>query len=461
MSKKLFYLCITMLMLCSCSDDIATSPDIQPAVSCDTLNLGTLLAGNSSPTYQLKLYNRNNKEIKLTSIVLRNAETSGFRMNVDGMNGTSFTQSEFLRIASGDSLFVFVEATFPPKSNGIEKHTDFIDVLCNGKTSSIVLEAVSKDVRKLSGYIVTQDETWSNAEEIQIFDSLVVAKDVTLTLCDSVTLYLHDKTDIIVYGSLVSKGSLERPVTIRGDRTDWLFENLPYDNLPAQWGNLYLRKESKGNKFENTNIRGMSQGIFIDSSDATFDCCKIKNAEGNLLSLKNANVTMTNCELSNSSGSLMNVVGGSYEITHCTLSNYHFASVITQQALRVSNNDTINKVSIPLHKFDMTNSILWGRRFLPDVAFEYVKPAEEDSIFSYHFDHCLLHAEGTDDNEFVSTKWNEDPKFLLIDDKNYSYDFRVQKESPCIGWGVPTEVKTDIEGKSRPAAPTIGCYEPQ
>lgn len=459
MIKRLLFIFLAAIMLISCSDDIATSPEMQPEVSCDTLKMGQLLAGNSSPTYQLKLYNRNSKEIQLSSIVLRNAETSGFRMNVDGMNGSSFTQPDFLRIASGDSLFVFVEATFPQNGNGVEQHKDYIDVLCNGRTSSVVLTAESKDVRKLTAYTITANETWSKAEEVQIFDSLVIAKGVTLTLADSVTLYLHDKANIVVYGSLQSKGTLERPVTIRGDRTDNMFENLPYDNLPAQWGNLYLCKDSKGNNFEHTFIRGMAEGISVEGTDASFNCCHIKNANGNLVSARKATMSFTNCELSNASGSLLEIVGGSYEIEHCTLANYHFAAVINQEALRISNNDTINKVAVPLHKCNITNTIVWGRKFVPDIALEYVKPAEGDSIFSYHFDHCLLRAEGTDDNEFVSTKWNEDPLFLNIDDKNYTYDFHLQKESPCLNAGILRGVLTDIEGKTRNASPTIGCYE--
>ena len=462
MFKKLLYICISVFLILSCSDDIATSPDMQPEASCDTLKMGTLLSGNSSPTYQLKLYNRNSREIQLSSIILRNAQTSGFRMNVDGMNGSSFTQPEFLRIASGDSLFVFVEATFPQKGNGVETHTDYIDVSCNGRTSSIVLEATSKDVRKLSAYVVTKDETWNNAEEIQIYDSLVIAQNATLTLTDSVTLYLHDKADVVVYGSLHCNGTLDRPVTIRGDRTDWMFDNLPYDNLPAQWGNLYLRKESKDNRFTHTFIRGMSDGIFVDSTDAEFDCCHIKNSNGSLITGYCSVMSLRNSLLSNASGSLLDIVGGSYDIVHCTLANYHFASVMTQEALRISNNDTINKVAVPLHKFEITNTIVWGRQFVPDIAIEYVKPAEGDSIFSYRFDHCLLHAEGTEDNEFIESKWNEDPLFVNIDEKNYTFDFHLQKESPCIGAGNPVvldKIKTDIEGKTRSATPTIGCYE--
>ena len=161
--KNLVLILLAMLSLISCDDDFATGSESQPVASADTLHMGTILAGNSSPTYQLKLYNPNSKELKLTSIVLRNAPSSGFRMNVDGMNGTSFTNSDLLRIASGDSLFVFVEATFQPEGKGIQHHLDYVDVSCNGKTTTVVLDAVSKEVRKLQGYVVTANEVWDRA----------------------------------------------------------------------------------------------------------------------------------------------------------------------------------------------------------------------------------------------------------------------------------------------------------
>ena len=456
--KNLLYIVIAAFLLFACDEEVVTRGGAQPTPSVDTLHLGTLLAGNSSPTYILKLYNRNSQDLKLTSITLRDAATSGFRMNVDGMNGSSFTDSNLLRISAGDSLFMFVEATFPSVGAGTHKHFDYVDVVCNGRTSTIVLEAECKDVKKLSAYTVTSDEIWTDGTEVQIYDSLVVANGAILTLTNSTTIYLHDKANIVVHGTIISIGSTDNPVTIRGDRTDNMFDNLPYDNLPSQWGNIYLRKESQGNFFINTNIHGMSDGILVES-DAFFINCRLKNSDGNLVTAINAEMMIENCELSNAAGSLLDIIGGSYDIVHCTLSNYNFASAIKQETLRLSNRDTVNNTTAPLLKCNIVNSIIWGKKFEPDVRLDYYPTAEGDSIFNYRFDHCLIHANGTDDEQFIATKWNIDPGFVLVDEKNYNFDFHLSKESPCLESGTTTDVNSDLDGKMRQNPPSIGCYE--
>ncbi len=452
-------------MLCACSDDdFSTSPSDQPTPSADTISMGLLLTGNSSPTYQLKLYNRCGNDLLLTSIALRGASDNGFRMNVDGMNGTSFTNSDLLRIASGDSMFIFVEATFPSDgTSATAQHTDYIDITCNGRTQSVVLDAQSKDVAKLRGEVVAADATWPSGTEVQIYDSLVIPHGVTLTIGDSSTLYLHDKADIRVYGTLRCEGALGRPVTLRGDRTDWMFDNLPYDNLPAQWGSLIIDSTATGCLFRHTDIRGMSDGIRLDSTDVTFDACRLKNSGSHLIACRMTRLTLRNCELSNASGALLNICGGWHDITHCTLANYNFAAAVTRPALCLDNISANGERAQPLHECVIRNTIIWGRWNDPDVSLPE-KTALAGDITSYRFDHCLILAEGgTDDNDFIATVWNQDPLFALIDIPNYSFDFHVQSESPAIGAGAANGAAicpTDLDGKTRAAdAPTIGCYE--
>lgn len=431
--NKWLLVILALLCIVACDDEVATSADVQPVASADTLHLGMVLAGNSSQTYQLKLYNRNTSDLKLTSVKLRNAETSGFRMNVDGMNGAVFTDSNLLRIAAGDSLFIFVEATFAKGTNLEDRHIDYIDIACNGKTQTVVLDALCKNVKEYHGHIVKANEVVREDEGIQVFDSLVITKDAEFLMLPGATLYLHDKAKIVVYGSLNLQGSQDKPVVIRGDRMDNMLDNLPYDNLPSQWGSIVLTKDSHDNVIRFADVHGMSDGIVIQS-DAEIYSSRIKNSDGNLITAFEADVKMTNCELMNAAGSLLEIVGGSTVVTYCTLANYNFAAPIRQEALRISYTNPETGEEIPLRRCELTNCIVWGRRY-------------EVSTELGIFDHCLV---------------NEDPLFVKIDDENYTYDLHLSAESPCIGAGRPVETaeaSVDIEGNKRSEAPSIGCYE--
>lgn len=456
------------LSVVSCDDELATSVADQPCLSADTLWLGQLLAGNSSKTYQLHVLNPCDKEIRLSSVSLRHGDKSGFRMNVDGMNGISFDDADLLRIASHDSLFVFVEATFPETGEGLANHTDYIDITCNGVVQTVVLSAQSKDVLKLSGERIISDQVWSRSLEVQIYDSLIIEKGITLTLEDSVILYLHDKAEILVRGTLLCQGQLGSPVVLRGDRTDNMFPNLPYDNLPSQWGGLRFERSSRGSRLAYTDIHGMASGVFVDSTDVSFVNCRLKNSDGNLLTGFMATIQFENCELSNAAGALFEAFGGWYDMTHCTLANYNFAAPIRQRAVHLSN--VMPEVAYtPLYHCNFTNTIVWGDTYDPDVYPEYYRvqvdedalgnPVFADSIFAYRFDHCLLRANGTDDEDFIQVRWNEDPLYMLIDDANYTYDFHLQEDSPAKWSGIKTAVRYDLDGVVRPDEPSIGCYE--
>ena len=465
--RLLTYLLLLFLwpmFLAACREELATSPSDQPTLSVDTLHMGLLLTDNSSPTYQVKLFNRCGAELRLTSIALRNAAVSGFRMNVDGMNGTEFTNSDLLRIASGDSMFIFVEATFAGRGTlATTQHNDYIDVTCNGRTQTIVLDAESKDVIKLRGMVLANDATWARGTEVQIYDSLVIPRGVTLTLADSTTFYLHDKAEILVRGTLRCEGTLANPVTLRGDRTDWMFDNLPYDNLPSQWGALRIDTSANAT-FLHTDIHGLADGIVIDSmANVTFDACRLKNSDGNLVTSRMARLTLRNCEMSNAAGALLDIYGGWNEVTHCTLANYNFAAVVTRRALCLNSWNENGEQAMPLHECVIRNTLIHGRWNNPDISYPSEVGVANGTVSNFLFDHCLLLANGEDDPNFLNNIWGEDPLFSLIDVENYTFDFHVKEGSPAIGAGSADGAAicpTDLDGKTRAAdAPTIGCYE--
>lgn len=476
MKVRLLLLLILPLLLIACDKDhFATGAGDQPELSTDTLAMGRLLGNNSSKTYLLKLYNRCDADLRLESISLRHAGQSGFRMNVDGMNGTSFTNSELLRIAQDDSMFVFVEATFDiePDDPLQINHTDYIDIVCNGRTQTIVLTATSLKVEQLRNVVISADTTWTGSGlNKQILDSLIIMPGATLTLADSVILYMHDKAGIRVAGTLLCLGSDSAGVTLRGDRTDNLFYNLSYDQLPSQWGTLQIDSTARGCRFEHTDIHGLTAGILIDSTDVRFESCRISSSDDNLITCHMSDVVMHNCLLYNAAGALLDIYGGRYSVVHCTLANFNFNSAISRQTLCISNMDANSGRYTPLDSCTLVNTIVWGRSYDPDMSLSYYKVAVgtdpmgntewADSVFNYHFDHCLLRADGTDDNDFIATLWNIDPEFVLTDLPTYSFDFHLQATSPAIGAGSAEGAQlcpTDLDGNARAAVPSIGCFE--
>src|SRR5690606_11102616 len=114
-------LIICVVNLVSCRDDFNFEPSSgsELAFSKDTVYLATIFSNIGSSTYNLKVFNKSNKDFKIPSIRLSKGESSNFRLMVYGMAGKSFENVELL---ANDSLFIFVETTVDIKqeTNGKE-----------------------------------------------------------------------------------------------------------------------------------------------------------------------------------------------------------------------------------------------------------------------------------------------------------------------------------------------------
>src|SRR5690554_1465681 len=112
--------------LTSCRDDFHFEPSsgTELAFSKDTVYLDTIFSNIGSSTYNLKVYNNSDKDIKIPSIRLNKGENSGFRLMVDGISGKSFENVELL---AKDSLFIFVETTVDIKEQTNDKEFIYTD----------------------------------------------------------------------------------------------------------------------------------------------------------------------------------------------------------------------------------------------------------------------------------------------------------------------------------------------
>ena len=97
MRRLLLYL-LTICFLVfwsSCRNDLEFSPSTgNLEFSKDTVYLDTVFTNIGSSTYNLKVYNKSNKDIVIPSIGLANGEASSYRLNVDGLPGKAFENIE-------------------------------------------------------------------------------------------------------------------------------------------------------------------------------------------------------------------------------------------------------------------------------------------------------------------------------------------------------------------------------
>lgn len=496
MNRFLFVLtfCIMALTFVSCQDVVLTNGNAQPTIDLngkDCFDFGSLLRGSTSSTRKLLVQNKNNGTLALESIILRGGVESPFKINVDGMAGTSFTRPELLHIAKGDSLFVLLEVSAPLKQTEREcALEDYLDISCNGQLTSIRLKALSLDVEQLRDYSLTEDLRWdANGCDKQIFGTLTIPEGLTLTIADSTTLFMHDQSRIEVFGRLIIDGSPEHPVTMIGDRTDKMFDNLYYRDMGGQWGGVNFHPGSEGSRLDHALLKGMTQGVRLHQSVArqqgldreflpddhqqlVVRNSTLMNADSALIYAVNSNMIVENSLLMNSGGPLLELHGGVYDVTHCTLANYAFWTPIRGADLFLANYAEEKDKPIencPLYRCNLTNTLVYGRSERdPNVDLKYrpyltADGVATDSIFTYRFDHCLLHASGgSDDEDFIQTLWTDDPLYLLVDMPNYICDPHLQPESPARGKGTTRTLEKlplDLDGKQRAEIPSIGCYE--
>ncbi len=460
--KHILYILLFSVLgsLASCIEDsISTSPAHQPDFSVDTLHIGTLFTGQSSPTHSFIVYNRHDKVISIGSIAMRDGRS--FRVNVDGVAGHSFSNVE---IRPNDSIFVFVEVTVPPTGQVSPMPlVDVLDFVTNGVTRSVVVEAIGQDVERVRALIVERDTTLDPTLPIQVFDSIVVKPGATLTIPEGTTMHFHDKARLSVYGTLRVLGSVERPVNMTGDRTDNVVGSIPFDLMASQWHGVEFLPGSTDNYLSHAVIRNTVAGVLIDSlgarstaADVTLVNCRLRNSARHALEVIHSSVDAVGCEFAEASQGVLSTRGGRYLFNHCTFANYYLFTVIGGPAISLShlNGDDDDGSGLPYTQALFSNSIIYG---LGDDL-SHGDLTSTGVIFKT----CLLKSEGTDDDNFISCLWGSDPMYYTSRE-DYVFDYRLMEGSPAAAAadaaGVDPRGSVDFYGISRFPTPSLGAYQ--
>jgi len=464
--KKLSFIillfCLLSFFACNEDDNFSTDQNLKLSFSSDKISFDTVFASTGSATKQFKIYNRNDKSLRIESIELVNPSISGFRMNIDGEKGSKLTNVEILK---EDSLFGFVEITVNPQNDANPVLIkDSIKFTFNGNTQYLRLEAIGQDVYIWEGRVVTKDSTITATKPLLIIDSLVVKKDATLRINNGSTIFMKDNASIGIHGTIKMNGSLEKPITIRGERFDKIEGDIPYDNVPGQWDGIYFYPESFDNSIDNVTIKNATKGITFHPSDpairkAVFTNAIVQNTSEYGILSTNCDITASNCLFVNSKGAALNIQGGKYTFLHCTIANYFRWSSRTAETVIISNR-TPRGAEAHLEKCDFINSIVYGT-----VTNEIKLDSDQGKPFNFSFYNCVIKSNNTNDAHYTNTIWNEDPMFKDVrSNGTFSYSFELQGESPAIDKADKTysnPVPTDLKGRSRlnDSNPDIGCYE--
>lgn len=443
------------------NDDFTNSPDATLSFSTDTVSFGTVFTDLTTPTARLVVFNNNSKGVKISSIKFANPETP-FRFNVDGVSAMEFSDVE---IRGRDSVFVFIECYLDADdSKEPRRVADQLEFVTNGVKQEVEVEAYGWNVTRLEAVTLTEDFTMTAERPYIVFDSLVVAPQTKLKVAPGAMVLFHDKAELIVRGELDARGSVDSLINMRGDRLDDVLPDVGYDILAGQWKGIRICPESFDNRMEFVDMRSTVEGLVVDScadlsrQKLTLVNSWLHNSQSTVLESSYAKVDAYGCCFSEAAMAVVRLIGGEHLFSQCTIANYYLFSSYgeTNLALYHCLPDAAEENPLPLMKASFENGIIWG------VIGDPINTGNLTGTQVF-LKNMLLKADGTNDDNFISCIWNEDPMFLTVRE-DYYFNYHVMPDSPAIGKGDPMFVYPlslfDMDGVNRlsDGNPTLGAY---
>lgn len=479
---SMLLVCVAAIGVTSCTDNQEFSTDLNHRLSfsTDTIAFDTLFTEVSSATQAFLVYNHNKLALRVANLSLAGSEDSPYRVNVDGVAGTTFSD---IVIRGGDSMYVFVEVTVDPRGQDapFEVYDSLQFLLESGIMQQVIFTASGQDAIVLRGSVIDTDTHFTSSRPYLVYDSLRVEEGSTLYMEPGTKLYFSNKVEVQVYGRIEAVGTFDEPIIFRGARTDRMFDYLPYDRLSAQWGGITLHEPSADNVFVHCDIHSGTYGLRakgkdIDTHKLEMRNSQIHNVDEDALQLTSCKASFANSLFTNAGGNCVNILGGQMEFLHCTMANFFPWKSERGAAVNIANYVEEENAMYPLLGVQFVNSIVTGSKNdeLTSTIVEKTDTADWSEYAKYTFIHSLINswsaAHTPDSLHFFHITWEHkdstaygSTNFSNIDHDNFIYDFHL--DSLSVARGIASEQYLDLlpcdkDGQQRPSVNVdAGCYQ--
>ena len=491
----LIVLCSGLLLLASCDDEaeFTTDSDAKLEFSLDTLRFDTVFSQLGSATRSFKIYNRNDRSVRISSIYLESGNSGRWRLNVDGIPGNV---QEEVEVLANDSIYLFAEVTIDPNqplSVSPFVVEDRIVFETNGNTQYVNLEAWGQNAnyfpsRFNKGVVVrlTCDNgqvVWDDPKPYVIYGAIFI-DSCELVIPAGAKIYVHGgvaQNDIFggIYndGILLTQsggririlGTKENPVVIQGDRLEDSFQEEA-----GQWNGIVLGRGSRGNVLEYTTVKNARFGVLVDSTaELTARNSQFYNTLSSGLIGFHSRITAENCLVYNNGGtSVLLVLGGDYNFTYCTFASYG----VNASALGLSNffcyDENCQQSATYRLNARFVNSIIFGSQN-DELEFSDFAEGKDAAQFNIQFEDCIVRVQDLltfNDGQYANfigeqcdpciNGKRDDKLFINPNEGDFHLDslsIAIEKAKPV---NFPRVIAIDLEGKARDSEkPDLGCYE--